>query len=121
MARKTSIARQSLRLTGCFEAELLVSLLLGKWAHPLANDAQFALSLLESAAEVLQASVDGQRLFREISPANVNLVAALWFSEATALSADPTIEPAECAAREAWLETLRRSIPSCFCEPDMLL
>ena len=121
MAKKRSIAKQSLRLTGCFEAELLVSLLLAKWQHPLANDNEFSLNLLESAAEVLRASVHGDRLFQEISPTNVNLIAALWYAEATTLSADPSIPSPERAAREAWLEALRRTIPSCFCEPDLLM
>jgi hypothetical protein len=121
MGKNTSIAKRSLRLTGCFEAELLVSLLLAKWNHPLASDSEFSLALLESAAEVLQASVHGERLFQEISPANVNLIAALWYAEATTLSADPSIASVERTSREAWLEALRRSIPSCFCEPDLLM
>ncbi len=121
MNQKMSIAKQSLRLTGCFEAEVLVSLLLKQWTHPLAGDAEFSSGLLESAAEVLRSSVKGQKLFEEISPENVNLIAALWYAEATTLSADPSIAAKERTLREEWLEALRRSIPSCFCNPDLLM
>jgi hypothetical protein len=95
--------------------------MLAQWKHPLAEDREFSLGLLESAAQILRASVEGERLFQEISPDNVNLIAALWYAEATTLSGDPSIAKEERSSREAWLEALRRTIPSCFCEPDLLM
>lgn len=121
MSAKRSIARQSLRLTGLFEADLLVMLLLRQWNHPLAIDEDFRQSLLESAAEVLRASIRGEALFEEICPSNVNLVAALCYAEATTLAADQSISSLERELRERWIEAVRRAVPSCFCDPDVLL
>ncbi len=116
-----TIARRSLELAGTFEAEVLVWLMLGKWDHPLAADEEFRDNLLEAASSVLAGSVDGQRLFDTVSPANVNLIAALWYAEATTLAGDSSIAAEERRERYAWLEAVRRTIPSCFCEPDELL
>lgn len=121
MRKKISVAKQSLRFTGIFEAELLVSLMLRNWNHPLAGDRAFENGLLESAAEVLRASVAGQKVIEDLSPDSMNFVAALWLAEATTLSADPEIPAKERRAREKWLETVRRAVPSCFCEPDLLI
>ena len=46
-----SIARASLKLSGLFEAELLLELMLRYWNHPLADDRDFRNNLLENAAE----------------------------------------------------------------------
>jgi hypothetical protein len=120
MAKKVSIARQSLRLTGMFEAELLVELMLRIWHHPLATSPDFRNDLLESAAAVLRASLDGERCFIEIDPQNVNLVAAIWYAEVGAIEGNPDISTTERTHRRKWTETLKRSVPSCFCNPDRL-
>jgi hypothetical protein len=112
-----SIAALALQMTGLFEAELLIELMLRYWNHPYADDENFRQQLLESAAQVLEASVRGERLFDELAPQNVNVVAAVCFSETTSIVAEPT---ADSSAREAWVDQVKRSIPSCFCDPDLL-
>src|SRR5687767_2128123 len=98
-----SIAKACLRFTGLYEAELLVELLLRHWNHPQADDGVFRAALLEAAAEVLRASVDGERLFQEIKPQNVNFVAAVWYAESQAVeSAD--LADSERKLRREWLD-----------------
>jgi len=115
-----SIAKACLGLTGLFEAELLTELLLRHWNHPLAADANYRSSLLESAAEVLSASVKGERLFEDLDPKQVNLVAALWYSEQVSLAQVGDIPSEELKLRQAWLSDILRAIPSCFCNADRL-
>jgi len=118
MAR--SIAKASLGLTGLFEAELLTELLLRFYEHPLADDADFRASLLEGAAEALRGSVSGQRLFDDLAPANVNVVAALWYAESLAISSTSDPVASEFEGRRKWLEVIPRALPSCFCDPNFL-
>src|SRR5262245_37404890 len=115
-----SIARACLQLTGLFEAELLTELLLRHWGHPLSDSADYRSSLLESAAEVLRASIKGERLFEDLDPKHVNLVAALWYSEQVSLGQTGDIPPDELKLRQIWLSNVLRAIPSCFCNPDRL-
>ena len=116
-----SAAEESLRFTGMFESELLVELMLRFWNHPRANDKAFRNAVLESAAEVLRASIGGEQLMADVSPENMTLVAAVWFSEFTTLASVAEISSAERAQREEWLENIRRAIPSCFCDPNRLM
>jgi hypothetical protein len=118
MAR--SIAKACLRLTGLFEAELLTELLLRFWNHSCADDADFRAGLLEGAAEALQASVGGERLFDDLDPQNVNLVAAIWYAESVSVSDRTGMSKAELRLRRKWLDTLLKALPSCFCSPDLL-
>ncbi len=120
MSKIPSIARRSLLLTGTFEAELLVTLMLSRWNHPLATDEDFRQNLLESASDMLQASVQGEKLLEELEPQNVNLVAALCFAEAATLASDQSIIPSERLLRQEWIDQVRRFVPSCFCNPDLL-
>ena len=117
---RRSIAKACLRFTGLFEAELLVELLLRYWKHPLADDREFRSALLEAAAEILQASVAGQRLFQDIHPRNVNLVAAIWYAESQATNDRSESKPAERKLRKKWLNSVLRAVPSCFCDPELL-
>jgi hypothetical protein len=114
---KKSIARKCLELSGLFEVELLVELMLRYWEHPLANDKGFRRSLLEAAVEVLRASDKGEVLFEDLPPKKVNFVSAIWYAECNSLD---TVDQAEAAKREEWLEKVRRAIPSCFCNPEQL-
>lgn len=120
MSSNRSIAELSLSFTGIYEAELLTELMLREWKHPLASDEEFRNHLLESAAEVLTASVAGERLTDEIAPGNINLVVALWIAESMMLDGADAMPSAERSAREAWLGSVRRSVPSCFCNPELL-
>lgn len=115
-----SVADESLRLTGLFEAELLVELMLRYWQHPYAENVAFRQDLLEAAAEVLKASLAGQRLLKEMSPENMNLVAAAWYAESSSLDAEPNHSSVDHTSRREWTERVRRSVPSCFCNPDLL-
>ena len=112
-----SVARQSLALTGLFEAELLTELMLRFWQHPLADDREFRNDILEKAAEVLRQAVGGTAVLEDVSAANTNFVAAMWYAEWAA-----TLELNDEFAdkRRGWLTAIRRSLPGCFCNPDDL-
>lgn len=113
-----SIAARCHALSGLFEAELLVELMLRYWAHPLASDADFRTQLLEAAVGVLEASMQGKALIEGIPSEQVNLVMAIWFAEWSSLT-DSGVEHLE--ARKLWLTKVRRAIPSCFTDQDELI
>src|SRR5262245_44609630 len=115
-----SVVRACLRFTGLFEAELLTELMLRFWEHPRANDADFRAGLLEAAAAVLKASSEGERLFDNLAPQNVNFVAAVWYAESVSIADESETTTAERELREKWLDSLVRALPSCFCNPDLL-
>ena len=115
-----SVANACLRFTGLFEAELLTELLLRFWHHPLAENADFRSGLLEAAAEVLRASAEGERLFEELDPQNVNFVAAVWHAESVSIMEPGEMTVPERELREKWLDSLLKAVPSCFCNPDLL-
>src|SRR5262249_17892147 len=104
-----------------YESELLVELMLRYWHHPLADDQVFRNDLLEAAVGSLKTADEGVRLFDDIPPDKTNLVAAICYSEMVAIQADPSGSDREIRAlRVNWLETVRRTLPSCFCDPDLL-
>ena len=114
-----SIARKSHRFTGLFEAELLARLMLCKWEHPRADDEEFANDLIEGAAGVLQKCVqENERFLDNVEPSDMNFVAAVWYVEWAAISATPDADLNE--ERQAWLDAVRRALPSCFCDPEDL-
>jgi hypothetical protein len=115
-----SIAQESLRLTGLFEAELLVELMLRYWNHPLRDVRTFRNDILENAAELLRVAVGGTRVLEGVAPENLNLIAAIWCAENTAVSDLRDAEPEELQKRQAWLDVVQRAVPSCFCNPEML-
>lgn len=116
-----STAEESLRFTGLFECELLVELMLRFWNHPCASNESFRNALLESAAEVLRAAVNRQQFLAEVAPANMNLVSALWYAESSTLEAETDLASEERAGREQWLALVRRTLPSCFVDPDQFV
>jgi len=99
---------------GFFEAELLTSLMLSHWEHPRASDQGFANDLLETAAEVLNRSQSGERLFENVPPDEMNLVAALWYGESCQVSGP---QEHDTEQRRKWLAKVRHALPSCFCDP----
>lgn len=116
-----STAGDSLQFCEMFEGELLVELMLRYWEHPLAEDADYRNGLIENAARALRLSMNGERLIEGLQPPQINFVAAVWYAEWAALQTiSSEIQEAELYQREAWLETLRRIIPSCFCDQDDL-
>jgi len=115
-----STAERCLQMTGLFEAEALVRLMLMRWDHPFANDPDFASNLLEDASQILRESIQGERVLDGVSPEDVNLIAAIWCAEHRVV--DPgRDDPDTLGAREAWLKAVRRAMPSCFCDPDDLV
>jgi hypothetical protein len=112
-----SVARKCLELTGLFEAELLTELMLRFWTHPMADDGQFRNHLLETAADVLKDSTKGKELIEGLPPAQMNLVAAIWFSEWSNIASE---EAEDLALRKKWLDAVRRALPSCFCDHERL-
>ena len=121
MTDERTIAELSLVFTGAFESELLTELMLRHWSHPLADEVDFRNHLLESAAEILGESVTGVRFIADLGPEHMNLVAALWLAESAMLENVGSLSIDQRADRETWLATVRRALPSCFCDPELLL
>ncbi len=115
-----SLAEESLRITGLFEAELLVELMLRHWNKPHAENPTFRASLLESCAEILQLAVNGTSLIEGLKPEKMNLVAAAWCAEASALDHVEGETQEVIEQRHQWVDRLRRAVPSCFCDPKFL-
>ena len=116
-----SIASASLRLARLYEAELLVELMLRYWQHPLANDERFRHDLLEAAVGALRSAATGQPLFDDIPAKKTNLVAAIWYAEMMTVDVDRSESTdATRSLRLEWLEKVKRALPSCFCDPDLL-
>ncbi len=114
-----SIAEKSLELTSLYEAEIFVRLMLWRWGHPLADDEEFANGLLENASGALRDALGGQPLIEGMPPADLNFVAAVWYAEHCAVEAgEPDSQNIE--ERKAWLAAVRRTLPSCFCNPSDL-
>lgn len=112
-----SVARKSLEITGLFEAEVLVELMLRFWQHPLASDREFRNDLLERTAEVLRQAVAGVKVMEDVEAESTNFVGAMWYAEWIALQESPGESVRE---RHRWLDTVRRAMPSCFCNPEDL-
>jgi hypothetical protein len=112
-----SIAEESLRCAGLFEAEALLELMLRLWNHPQADDQDFRNDLLESATEALELAVAGQSLLQGLPSKDMNLIAAIWYVESNALTDSSGAEPKNVSARKQWLERVRHTFPSCFCDP----
>ena len=112
-----SVAQKSLALCQTFEAELLLELMLRQWNHPLADDSEFRNHLLETATAILDEAVRGTSFIEGVLPADMNLVAALYYAEIRACE-ESHGAPAERELREKWLTNLRRCLPSCFCDPE---
>jgi hypothetical protein len=114
-----SIAEKSFEITSLFEAEVFVQLMLWRWRHPLADDQEFANGLLETASSALQDAIQGQELIEGLPPADFNFVAAVWYAESCAVDFHD-VNPDTLPARKAWLDAVRRALPSCFCDPSDL-
>jgi hypothetical protein len=113
-----SIVEKSFEITSLFEAELLVRLMLWRWGHPLADDEDFANTLLEEASAALRDAIDGEQLIDRLPANQMNLVAAIWYAEHCAVEQETDQKAIE--ARQAWLSAMRRALPSCFCDPSEL-
>jgi hypothetical protein len=110
-------ADDSLKLASLYEAEMLVELMLRFWHHPHGADADYRNSLLESAVEVLKAATEGTQFIENVPPAAMNLVAAVWYVEWNSLDGVSESDGSTRSARQAWVDTVRRSIPACFSDP----
>lgn len=115
-----SIAEMALSFTGSFEAEVLLELMLRYWQHPFADDAEFRNDLLESASTILQASVQGKRHLEEVTPSSMNLISSIWVAEILALQLQSGEQDGRTQERNNWLQSVRRALPSCFCNQDNL-
>lgn len=111
-------------ISSLFESEVLVWLMLRNWNHPLADDKRFHSALLETATEVLvEAAASGcEQVFVQGMPArDMNLISALWYAESCALEdRDSYTNQSEKEERLEWLDSVKHSLPSCFCPLDAL-
>jgi hypothetical protein len=107
-------------MTGTFEAEVLLELMLRFWKHPHADDPEFRNALLERTAEALRAAVAGHLLIDGLPAAHTNLIAAIWYAERNSLGVGSEDSRAILAARKKWLVKVERALPSCFCDPGLL-
>ena len=114
-----SVAGRSLDFTSLFEAELFVRLMLWRWKHPHADDAEFANGLLEDASAALRGALQGQQFIESIAAEDLNFVAAVWYAEYCCVDLD-TGDREMLMGRREWLSAVRRALPSCFCDPEEL-
>jgi hypothetical protein len=114
-----SVAEKCLEITSLFEAELLVRLMLRNWSHPFADDEEFANGLLEDASEALRNAIRGEQLIEGLPAADLNFIAAVWYAEDCAVTQE-VLNSETIMARRNWLSTVRRALPSCFCNPSDL-
>ena len=119
LTKMKNLTEKCLEMTSLFEAELLVQLMLRYWKHPFADDKDFANGLLEGASGALRSASQGEELIEGVPPTKLNFVAAVWYTEHCAVeteeAASETIE-----ARKTWLLVVRKTLPSCFCNPSDL-
>lgn len=109
--------QKAIYFCGSFEAEALLLLMMRQWNHPKASDPEARNEILERAAEVLQVANRGESPIPELKPADMNLIAAIWFAEwcqAQGLNED------EAPPLYSLLDAVRKAIPSCFVDPDQL-
>lgn len=102
---------------GLFEAELLVDLMLRFWEHPNAGARDDVDYLVEAAAEVLNQSKAGTVFIEGVAPSDMNFVAAVWYAEYCNVADESEIANGQLE----WLSRVRRSLPSCFCDPGDLI
>jgi hypothetical protein len=116
-----STLEDAIRFCHAFEGELLIELMLRYWRHPLAEDADFRSGLIENVLQATRLSMEGKRPLDDVPPSQMNFVAAVWYAEWAALqSGSADVPDHERHQREAWLEVVRHSLPSCFCDQDDL-
>lgn len=113
-----SIAKDAMRFCKLFEGELLLELMLRYWEHPLADDEPFRQQLVEDAHEALRQSVEGTVLLVDMKPSEMNFVSAVWYVEWSYVTSATNSDPD--GRRQAWLERVRRAVPSCFCSQNDL-
>jgi hypothetical protein len=116
-----SNAKRCLAICPLFEAELLLELMLKNWDHPLVEDESFRSGLLESATELLMTASDeacDQVFIEGLLSSQMNLIAAIWYCEW--ISVQDSLSDHLSRRRQTWLKIVRRSLPSCFCSPDLL-
>ena len=116
---RDNIAKRCLEICPLFEAELLLELMMRQWRHPFADNEEFRQALLESATELLMTASDPscQEIFIEGLPAQqMNLVSSIWYVEWGGVQDGAE----DRSARQQWLDNVSKSLPSCFCDTDLL-
>jgi hypothetical protein len=97
--------------------------MLRNWNHPLAEHEDYRHQMLETAADVLSAAARGtsaQVFIEGVPAADMSFVAALWYAENRAIEDAQSVTQTELDARRSWLDSVRRTLPSCFCSQDSL-
>jgi len=112
-------AKRCLDICPLFEGELLLELMFRYWSHPYADDKEFRSSLLESATELLMRASDpncSEVFFDGMRTQDMNFVSAVWYVEWSGVQDGAE----DRSSRQQWLDKVRRSLPSCFCDTDLL-
>ena len=112
-------ANRCLQICPLFEAELLLELMFRFWSHPFADDKEFRSSLLESATELLMRASDPsceEVFIAGMRSQEMNFVSAVWYVEWNSAQ-DPSQHQ---NLRQEWLDKIRKSLPSCFCDTNLL-
>jgi hypothetical protein len=117
---KKNLPEFLVQFSATFEYELLVRLMLLHWKHPMSGDVEYCKTLVEVTAELLLAASKGERHFEDLKPGDMNLVAAAWYVEAQAFETSDSESEVVQTGRKAWLDAVRHSLPSCFCDPGDL-
>lgn len=116
--RKEVLPKLLSRVIGTFEFELLLELMFRFWHHPLEDDQEYRGAILDSAAEVLNASAMGQIFVAGLPALEMNFVAAVWYVESIETSEE--VNEIVKQKRVEWLFQIQKSLPSCFCAHDRL-
>ena len=112
-------ASRCLSICPLFESELLLELMFRHWSHPYADDDDYRARLLESVTELLirASAPECKEIFIQgMRAQDMNFVSAVWYVEFNGAQDDSE----QRLARQNWLNVVRRSLPSCFCDTDLL-
>ena len=117
MASELNLPKILYQVTGTFEFELLIELLLRNFEHPLAYDSEYRNTVVESVAEILNRASQGEA-FGSMQPSHTNIVYSVWWVESRMIVQES--EHKVKAKRRKFLDAMKRSLPSCFCDQDQL-
>lgn len=118
MNQKLNLPEVLFNITGTFEYELLIELILRHWQHPFATDENYRNEIMESVALLLSNAAKKKFPIDDMQQNEVNLVFALWYIESLLVINEQDVKLKKI--RQQWLSTINHALPSCFCDQDLL-